>query len=72
MTANVILRQFWSAVDPPAEESQTLGGPTTLQAKAVRMAGHLTKTPEKVAAIIRYKSAMIRGGGKGHFASDAR
>lgn len=52
--ANEFLRQFWSAIYPPAGE--TLGGPTTLAqktAKATRMAGYLTKTPEKVAAIIR-------------------
>ena len=52
--ANEFLRQFWSAIYPPAGE--TLGGPTTLaqkMAKATRMAGYLTKTPEKVAAIIR-------------------
>jgi transcription initiation factor TFIIH subunit 1 len=52
--ANEFLRQFWSAIYPPVGE--TLGGPTTLAqktAKATRMAGYLTKTPEKVAAIIR-------------------
>lgn len=52
--ANEFLRQFWSAIYPPIGE--TLGGPTTLAqktAKAARMAGYLTKTPEKVAAIIR-------------------
>lgn len=52
--ANEFLRQFWSAIYPPTGE--TLGGPTTLTqktAKAIRMAGYLTKTPEKVAAIIR-------------------
>jgi transcription initiation factor TFIIH subunit 1 len=52
--ANEFLRQFWSAIYPPAGE--TLGGPTTLaqkMAKATRMAGYLTKTPEKVTAIIK-------------------
>jgi transcription initiation factor TFIIH subunit 1 len=52
--ANEFLRQFWSAIYPPAGE--TLGGPTTVAqktAKATRMAGYLTKTPEKVAATIR-------------------
>jgi len=52
--ANEFLRQFWSAIYPPAGE--TLGGPTTVAqktAKATRMAGYLTKTPEKVAAIVR-------------------
>ncbi len=47
-------RQFWSAIYPPIGE--TLGGPTTLaqkMAKATRMAAYLTKTPEKVAAIVR-------------------
>ncbi|KAH9083863.1 hypothetical protein EDB83DRAFT_2502723 [Lactarius deliciosus] len=53
--ANEFLRQFWSAIYPPVGES-TLGGPTTLAqktAKATRMAGYLTKTSEKVAAIVR-------------------
>ena len=52
--ANEFLRQFWSAIYPPAGE--TLGGPTTVAqrtTKATRMAGYLIKTPEKVAAIIR-------------------
>jgi transcription initiation factor TFIIH subunit 1 len=52
--ANEFLRQFWSAIYPRVGE--TVGGPTTLAqktAKATRMAGYLTKTPEKVAAIIR-------------------
>ncbi|KAI0268770.1 hypothetical protein BC834DRAFT_867143 [Gloeopeniophorella convolvens] len=51
--ANEFLRQFWSAIYPPAGE--TLGGPTTpaqKAAKAARMAGYLAKTPEKVAAIV--------------------
>ena len=58
--ANEFLRQFWSAIYPPVGE--TLGGPTTLAqktAKATRMVGYLTKTPEKVAAIIR--AAEIAG-----------
>ncbi len=53
--ANEFLRQFWSAIYPPVGET-TLGGATTLAqktAKATRMAGYLTKTPEKVAAIVR-------------------
>ena len=53
--ANEFLRQFWSAIYPPVGET-TLGGTTTLAqktAKATRMAGYLSKTPEKVAAIIR-------------------
>ncbi|KAI9442666.1 hypothetical protein H4582DRAFT_1929955 [Lactarius indigo] len=40
---------FWSAICSPV-------GPTTLSqktAKATRMEGYLTKTPEKVAAIVR-------------------
>ncbi len=52
--ANEFLRQFWSAIYPPVGE--TLGGPTTLAqktTKATRMAGYLSKIPEKVAAIIR-------------------
>ena len=62
--ANEFLRQFWSAVYPPVGE--TLGGPTTLAqktAKATRMAGYLTKTPEKVAAII--KAAEMAGVDRG-------
>jgi transcription initiation factor TFIIH subunit 1 len=52
--ANEFLRQFWSAIYPPVGE--TLGGFTTpaqKSTKATRMVGYLTKTPEKVAAIIR-------------------
>jgi len=60
--ANEFLRQFWSAIYPPAGE--TLVGSTTpaqKTAKATRMAGYLTKTPEKVAAIIR--AAEMAGAG---------
>ncbi|KAH8990839.1 hypothetical protein EDB92DRAFT_1816628 [Lactarius akahatsu] len=52
---NEFLRQFWSAIYPPVGET-TLGGPTKLAqktAKATSTAGYLTKTPEKVAAIVR-------------------
>jgi len=62
--ANEFLRQFWSAIYPPVGE--TLGGPTTLAqktAKATRMAGYLTKTPEKVTAII--KAAEMAGVDRG-------
>jgi len=62
--ANEFLRQFWSAIYPPAGE--TLVGPTTpaqKTAKATRMAGYLTKTPEKVAAII--KAAEMAGADRG-------
>ncbi|KAH9019266.1 hypothetical protein EDB85DRAFT_2279112 [Lactarius pseudohatsudake] len=59
--ANEFLRQVWSGICPPVGET-TLGGPTTLvrkTAKATRMAGYLTKTPEKVAAVVR--AAEIAG-----------
>jgi transcription initiation factor TFIIH subunit 1 len=62
--ANEFLRQFWFAIYPPAGE--TLGGATTLAqktAKATRMVGYLTKTPEKVAAIIR--AAEVAGVDRG-------
>jgi transcription initiation factor TFIIH subunit 1 len=62
--ANEFLRQFWSAIYPPVGE--TLGGPTTLAqktVKATRMAGYLSKTPEKVAAII--KAAEMAGADRG-------
>ena len=62
--ANEFLRQFWSAIYPPVGE--TLGGPTTIAqktAKATRMAGYLTKTPEKVVAIIR--AAEMAGADRG-------
>lgn len=62
--ANEFLRQFWSAIYPPAGE--TLVGPTTpaqKTVKAARMAGYLTKTPEKVAAII--KAAEMAGVDRG-------
>ncbi|KAH9030782.1 hypothetical protein EDB85DRAFT_1891422 [Lactarius pseudohatsudake] len=61
MAANEFLRQVWSGICPPVGET-TLGGPTTLvrkTAKATRMAGYLTKTPEKVAAVVR--AAEIAG-----------
>jgi transcription initiation factor TFIIH subunit 1 len=62
--ANEFLRQFWSAIYPPAGE--TLVGPSTpvqKTAKATRMVGYLTKTPEKVAAII--KAAEMAGVDRG-------
>ncbi|KAI0063716.1 hypothetical protein BV25DRAFT_1936361 [Artomyces pyxidatus] len=53
--ANEFLRQFWSSIYPPATDLQTLATPATPQqkaAKATRMVGYLSKTPEKVNAIV--------------------
>jgi len=53
--ANEFLRQFWSAMYPPPSELQTLAIATPAQrtAKAAKMVGYLSKTHEKVEAIIR-------------------
>ncbi|KII92831.1 hypothetical protein PLICRDRAFT_89359 [Plicaturopsis crispa FD-325 SS-3] len=53
--ANEFLRQFWSTIYPPPTELQTLAVATPAQkaAKAARMIGYLSKTHEKVDALIR-------------------
>jgi len=53
--ANEFLRQFWSATYPPLAELQTV--PTTTPAqrasKAAKMIGYISKTHEKVQAIVQ-------------------
>ncbi|KAF5325666.1 hypothetical protein D9611_000372 [Ephemerocybe angulata] len=52
--ANEFLRQYWSSIIPQAPELQTAASATPAQraAKAAKMIGYLSKTPEKVQAII--------------------
>ncbi|KAH7929824.1 hypothetical protein BV22DRAFT_1056017 [Leucogyrophana mollusca] len=53
--ANEFLRQFWTAIYPPSTEQQTVATATPAQkaAKAAKMAGYLSKTHEKVDALVR-------------------
>jgi len=53
--ANEFLRQFWTTIYPPPMELQTLAVSTAAQrtAKATRMIGYVSKTHEKVEALIR-------------------
>ncbi|PFH53830.1 hypothetical protein AMATHDRAFT_137016 [Amanita thiersii Skay4041] len=50
ITANEFLRQFWSSVYPPLAELQTISVVTPAQrsAKAAKMIGYISQTPEKV------------------------
>lgn len=60
--ANEFLRQFWSSMYPAsAEVLQTVNVATPAQraAKAAKMIGYLSKTPEKVHALIR--AAQVEG-----------
>ncbi|KAI0780114.1 hypothetical protein C8Q74DRAFT_1173891, partial [Fomes fomentarius] len=51
--ANEFLRQFWLAFYPPANESQTLSvTPAQKAAKAAKMVSYLSKTHEKVEALV--------------------
>ena len=53
--ANEFLRQFWSATYPPPAEFQTVAVSTPAQraAKAAKMIGYISKTHEKVQAIVQ-------------------
>jgi len=53
--ANEFLRQFWSATYPPPAEFQTVAVTTPAQraAKAAKMIGYISKTHEKVQAIVQ-------------------
>ena len=53
--ANEFLRQFWSATYPPPAEYQTVAVTTPAQraAKAAKMIGYISKTHEKVQAIVQ-------------------
>ncbi|RXW25036.1 hypothetical protein EST38_g827 [Candolleomyces aberdarensis] len=52
--ANEFLRQYWSATLPQPPELQTAATATPAQraSKAVKMIGYLSKTPEKVQALV--------------------
>lgn len=60
--ANEFLRQFWSSVFPSPADGIPSGSANAAQkaAKAAKMAGYLTKTPEKVKAIVQtaHKSGL--------------
>ncbi|KAI0930476.1 hypothetical protein AcW1_009147 [Taiwanofungus camphoratus] len=53
--ANEFLRQFWLSIYPPPMEMQTLAAATSAQkaAKASKMVAYLSKTHEKVDALVR-------------------
>jgi len=53
--ANEFLRQFWSATYPPPAEFQTAAVTTPAQraAKAAKMIDYISKTHEKVQAIVQ-------------------
>ncbi|KAK7472733.1 RNA polymerase II transcription factor B subunit 1 [Stygiomarasmius scandens] len=51
--ANEFLRQFWTATYPPITDGPSLTTPAQRAAKASKMIGYLSKTPEKVAAIVQ-------------------
>lgn len=57
--ANEFLRQFWTSIYPAPSELQTLTVSTSAQkaAKAVKMVGYLSKTQEKVDALIHTAQA---------------
>ena len=59
--ANEFLRQFWSAMYPPPAELQTLSVATPAQkaSKAAKMISYLSKTHEKVDALVR--AAQLEG-----------
>jgi transcription initiation factor TFIIH subunit 1 len=51
---NEFLRQFWSSMYPPAAEVQVVAVATPAQrtAKAAKMIGYLSKTQEKIDALV--------------------
>jgi len=53
--ANEFLRQFWSSIYPPPAELQTVAVATPAQkaTKAAKMIGYISKTHEKVDALVR-------------------
>jgi transcription initiation factor TFIIH subunit 1 len=53
--ANEFLRQFWSSIYPPPTDLPTLSVATPAQkaTKAAKMIGYLSKTREKVDALLR-------------------
>jgi transcription initiation factor TFIIH subunit 1 len=51
--ANEFLRQFWTALYPPPATTASSATPMQNAAKAAKMAGYLSKTREKVEALVR-------------------
>jgi len=54
--ANEFLRQFWSAIYPSPVDSQSISSiatPAQRALKAAKMVGYLSRTPEKVEALVR-------------------
>lgn len=53
--ANEFLRQFWLAIYPPLGELQTAASATPAQraTKAAKMIGYISKTHEKVYALVK-------------------
>lgn len=53
--ANEFLRQFWLATYPPPAELQMTSSATSAQraAKAAKMIGYISKTEEKVQALVQ-------------------
>jgi transcription initiation factor TFIIH subunit 1 len=53
--ANEFLRQYWSSVYPPSSDVQTAAVMTPAQrsAKGLKMIGYLSRTQEKVDALIK-------------------
>ncbi|KAG2106528.1 hypothetical protein BD769DRAFT_1630746 [Suillus cothurnatus] len=51
--ANEFLRQFWTSLYPPPTTTSSSATPSQNAAKAAKMAGYLSKTREKVEALVR-------------------
>ncbi|KAG2354888.1 hypothetical protein BDR07DRAFT_1428008, partial [Suillus spraguei] len=51
--ANEFLRQFWTSLYPPPMTATSSATPSQNAAKAAKMAGYLSKTREKVDALVR-------------------
>ncbi|KAG2037463.1 hypothetical protein BDR03DRAFT_863793 [Suillus americanus] len=51
--ANEFLRQFWTSLYPPPTTTSSSATPSQSAAKAAKMAGYLSKTREKVEALVR-------------------
>ncbi|KAG2338652.1 hypothetical protein BDR05DRAFT_984654 [Suillus weaverae] len=51
--ANEFLRQFWTSLYPPPTTTSSGATPSQNAAKAAKMAGYLSKTREKVEALVR-------------------
>lgn len=51
--ANEELRQFWTSLYPPPTTTSSSATPSQNAAKVAKMAGYLSKTREKVGALVR-------------------